>query len=379
MSIFTSPTTTLLFTNETTSISSLDELLYQLGFEIWEIVINAIILPPINLIGILLCSFSFWIFSRPSFEDPIFFYYKLLCIVNIIHLIHNIPACLFFSPFYFPMFNSYATSVFLIYYASLIGFLFHFEDVLQIAILLHKMKLFVPFVKKYFTVKPQLMSLVLFPTCLLINLPLAVSFKIAFLGDFSYTNSNGVEQTNTFYFPISSDFSQTLFGFILIGFTSIFLNQILTFHVGVTFNIFSYIKYKRYSIQRKREFEHLQMSSIHNRPTTSREIEQQRHRERTEQDIEKNMLKMSLTLCTISILSWCLIIVGSIFYFVFNSFQILLLYCLWAIQFSLLRLPCPHLFSIRLIKCLEMKREKNYLNLIKEGGGKVGWQHHKIT
>jgi len=94
-SLMTSP-----FSNQT-SMPSLDELLDQLGFGLWETVVNTFILPPINLIGIALCSFSLWIFSRPSFEDPIFFYYKLLCLVNIILLLHNIPSCIFISPFYF--------------------------------------------------------------------------------------------------------------------------------------------------------------------------------------------------------------------------------------------------------------------------------------
>jgi len=320
---FTSTTT--LMTNITSIMSnqtpSLDELLDQLGFKMWETVLNTFILSPINLIGILLCSFSLWIFSRPSFEDPIFFYYKLLCFVNIIHLIHNIPECFLFSPYYFPMMNNFATSIFKIYYGLISTILFHYEDVLQMAILLHRMKLFIPFVRKNFKAEPQLISLALFFTCLLIDLPLAFSFKINSLGDYFYTNSKDVEQTMSFYFPISSNFSQTLFGQILIGLTSFFLNYFLTLLVGVVLSIVSYIKYKRFSSQKQREFEQLQMSSINNRPTTSRELEQQRQRERAEQQIERNMFRMSFTLCTISILSRILFIMCYFCFFIFNSFS----------------------------------------------------------
>ena len=119
--------------NETT-VPSLEELLNVLGFEMWETVISTFILPPINLIGLVLCSFSLWIFSRPSFEDPIFFYYRLLCIINIIQLLHNIPFGILFSPYYFPMMNTIATSIYQIYYASVPNLIFFIAEVLQMAI-----------------------------------------------------------------------------------------------------------------------------------------------------------------------------------------------------------------------------------------------------
>ena len=129
MSNFTSTTTLLtnatsFLSNQTALIPSLDEFLEQLGFEMWETVLNTFILPPVNLIGILLFSFSLWIFSRPSFEDPIFFYYKLLCFINIINLLVNIPECILFSSQYFCMINSFATNVYKIFYSFFVTFLF---------------------------------------------------------------------------------------------------------------------------------------------------------------------------------------------------------------------------------------------------------------
>ena len=63
------------------------------------------------------------------------------------------------------------------------------------------------------------------------------------------------------------------------------------------------------------------MSSINNRPTTSRELEQQRKREAKEQQIERNMFRMSFTLCTISILSRFILMCCYIFYFIYNTFS----------------------------------------------------------
>ena len=134
-------------------------------------------------------------------------------------------------PLYFPGLNSYVTSVYKIYHSFLALLFFHFEDVLQMAILLHKMKLFSPFVKKYFSKSPQFISL------------------------------------------------------------------------------------------SQKEVEDLQMSSIHNRPTTSRELLQVNQREKIERKIEKNMLYMALTLCSMSILSRFIFMIGYVYYFLFNTFS----------------------------------------------------------
>ena len=106
------------------------------------------ILPPINLMDAVFCSFSFWIFFRSPFSGPIYFYYKLLCFKNILDLLHNIPNGVTIWPLYFPWINSYLTSVYKMYHSFFTVLFFHFEDVLTMAILFHKMKLFSPFVKK---------------------------------------------------------------------------------------------------------------------------------------------------------------------------------------------------------------------------------------
>ena len=298
---------------------SLDELLDELGFDLWGSIMNTFILPPINFIGIALCSLSLWIFSRPSFRDPIFIYYKLLCSVNIILLLHNIPGCLFFSPRYFPLINTYAKTFYQIYYIFVSVFLYHFEEVLQMGIVLQKMKFFSPFVSRHFIAKPQLISLSLFLTCFFINLPFAFSFKVASFGTYFYFNSNGVKQYSTLYLTTSSDFSTTSFGKILLGFTSFFLNFFLSLLFGIIINVLSYIKYKSFSRKRHEEFEQLQMSSINYLPTITREMEQLRERARIEHRIERNMLYMALTLCTISIVSRLIFMACFVYFFIFYS------------------------------------------------------------
>jgi hypothetical protein len=175
--------------------------------------------------------------------------------------------------------------------------------------------------KKRFRASPKFISLAFFLTCLLIDFPLYFGSKYTSFKQFFYIDSNGVKQTGTLVFSKSTDFSQTLFGQILLGFTSFFLNFFLSLLVGIILNISAYIKYKSYVIKKKREVEQLQMSSINNRPTTAREMIQMRQREKTERKIERNMFYMALTISSISFLSRFLSMACYLYFFVFSSFS----------------------------------------------------------
>jgi hypothetical protein len=194
-------------------------LLAKLDFHTSRTLIITFILPAINLIGAVFCSSSLWIFFRAAFSDPIYFYYRLLCFINILNSLHNIPYGVSIWPLYFPWINSYIITVFKIYHLFISVLFFHFEDVLRMAILLHKMKFFSPFVKKHFSKSPRFISFSLFLTCLFINVPFIFGFEVGSRGDYFYVDSNGVKRTATFYYLISSEFSRTFFGKILLGFS----------------------------------------------------------------------------------------------------------------------------------------------------------------
>jgi hypothetical protein len=166
------------------SVPSLDQLLNSLGYDLSKTIIASFVVPSISLLGICLCSLSAWIFFHKNFKDPVFFYYRLLCIVYIIHLVHNIPFGIFFIPRYFPNINTYYTSFFFIYFNFVSGLFFHFEETLQMAILLTRMKIYNSFVKKHFSSKPWVISLAFFLTCLFINIFNLFSLKPKSFGTF---------------------------------------------------------------------------------------------------------------------------------------------------------------------------------------------------
>jgi len=158
-------------------IPSFDELLATLGFSQWLTVASSFVLPSISLIGIILCSLSAYIFFQRKFVDPVFFYYRLLCLINVLHLTLGIPYGLVLTPRYFPEVNTYLSSIYNIFYGVATVILFHFEDTVQMDILLTRMKIFSPYVNRHFTLKPKFVSLIFFLVCLGINLPFFLRLK----------------------------------------------------------------------------------------------------------------------------------------------------------------------------------------------------------
>ncbi len=124
------------------TIPSLNELLYATGFYPYKEVLTTFVLPVVNVLGAVFCVSSLFIFCREKFAHPSFFYYRLLCLVYIIHLAHNIPRGILYSPRYFPNINTYLNSWYQVYYSCVSALLFNFEDLLQIGILLDRMTIF---------------------------------------------------------------------------------------------------------------------------------------------------------------------------------------------------------------------------------------------
>jgi hypothetical protein len=314
-------------TKTMTMTKSLDELLDALGFDTFKIVMSTFVMSLINILGTLFCSLSAWIFFHRRFHHPIFFYYRLLCIVYIFHLVSNIPRGVFFSPRYFPNMNTYPNAWYQVVYAGCSATLFHFEETLQIGILMTKIKLFSSFVTHNFSASPQSVSVSFFLICFCINLPYAVlAFKVSSLGTYFYYDSNGSMQNTTLFFIVSSDFSTTPFGRGLLTFTSIFANLFLSLVVGVVLNIVSVYLYKSYLKQRRIRDEAFRVAWVFNQTGTSAELvvssalptPELTLKERNERKTERNMFFMALTLSSISVLSRVIFVVSYVYFFFFS-------------------------------------------------------------
>ena len=297
-------------------------------------VTTTFVLPFINFLGVVGCSLSLWIFLRKKFVDSVFFYYRLLCAINTVYLLHNIPACVFFSPRYFPNANTWSIAAFKIYYACITNLLFHFGDVLQMAILLARMKIYSPFVKKHFKATPRQISLALFLTCVLINIPLVFAFKVVSYGDFYYYNNTSFNQqkNSTLYYYGASEFNESKLGKILLGFLGLFVNLFGSLVAGVTLNIVSYLEYKRYVKERELKDEEIKIrsmtlsepftnSGVRNIVEQQKQLKKLTQKELNELKAEKNMFHMIITLSLISIVSRVILIIGNLYALFFKSFS----------------------------------------------------------
>jgi hypothetical protein len=301
---------------------TLDEFLDTLGFSKWITITTSFVLPIVNVIGLVLCSLSLWIFSQSRFKNPTFFYYRLLTIVYILSLFHNIPAGLLFSPRYYnrnQSMNTYATSIFHIYNGCMSNFLFHYGDALQVGILLTRMRLFSPLLSIYFTASPKYISLAFFFICLLIDFPLVFTFKVGSLGKYYYEDSSGTKRYETFYFMVNSDFAMSPFGQIFGFVTSFCLNTLFSLIVGIVLNVISFAQYKFHLNKRREQTEAINMRLIEivNVAKIANNLNDQlSEKDKNARDAEKNMLYMVLSLCSISIVTG-LVIICSIPYFLF--------------------------------------------------------------
>ena len=303
--------------NSTSNLSenirfSLDNLLNVLGFQFWEEMVNQFVLPVVNLIGLASCSLSAYVFSKRSqFKDSIFVYYRVLTFTYILILTLNIPSGICFSPRFFPSMSSYLCAIYFVIYDALNIFLFHYCSVLETCILLTRMKIFSPFVKKHFSISPQACSFIFLILCLLIDL---VFFFIATAGPKGQYEQKyaGSVQKKTFYYYVDSQFAKTNIG-KLTSTLAYVLNVILSLIVGIILNVVSIIKYKSYlkkkeTIKRSRA---MARSSFY--PTSK--LSQKENRG------ENFMFFMAFTLCTVSIISKITITIGFACFFFFYSFS----------------------------------------------------------
>ena len=97
---------------------TLNELLDSLGFDAWKTLTASFVLFSFNLMGVVFSSVSFWIFTRRQFRrETVFFYYRLLSLVFLLHSLHSLPLAICYSPRYFKeitQLNTRHSSIYLI-------------------------------------------------------------------------------------------------------------------------------------------------------------------------------------------------------------------------------------------------------------------------
>jgi len=334
--------------NNTMPNLTLNELLDSLGFDKWKTITASYILFSFNIMGVAFSSFSLCIFSRHQFRrESVFFYYRLLSLVFLFHSIHNLPLVICYSPRYFQSItrlNTLRSSMYLIVNNLVSNFLFHYEEMLQIAILLTRMKIFSPFVRKHFKSSPQLISFIFFLVSCIINFPTLFSQEIVSLDQFYYIDTkNETKHFATFYYYGNSKFSRTPLGQLTSLVGSLLLNFMFSLFAGLILNIISFVQYKLYLLKRQQPpapsaAVPSRHKSLDDENPTSKTINVYlRQKETNERAAEKNMFYMILTLCSVCVLTRLFIMFAFVLFFFYNTFANTLsmsLFCCFVYTFS---------------------------------------------
>jgi hypothetical protein len=300
-------------TNNDTSIYPLDELLDSLGFLPIDIYIYQIIIPIIGSLSILLSLISIWILYDKKFSASTYDYFRIITLSHIIQLAFAIPYGVCFTPKYFPKMDSYSCAIVQSAYIPYSLFTSHFDAILEIAILFERIKIMNPFVKKHFTITPQKMILITFISCLLFNSFYGIVYFPFYGGDFYYSDRNGTQRVNSFWFVSPSELAESSIGVIaLIVFYVI--RDVLTLITTITLNIISMYEMSHYFKTRSIKFRHtLEVHSI-SRHTVNNSTYTATIQNKTQASTEKNHIKLVLTMCLISILTRSVMIVCDVYY-----------------------------------------------------------------
>jgi len=284
-----------------TSIYPLDELLDSLGFLPINIYIYQIIIPIIASFGLITCLLSIWILYDKKFSASTYDYFRIITLSHIIQLAFAIPYGICFTPKYFPKMDSYSCAIVQSAYIPYSNFTSHFDAILEIAVLFERIKIMNPFVKKHFTITPRKMILITFISCLSFNSIYGLVYVPFNGGDFFYSDRNGTQGVNSFWFVSTSELADSPIGTItlLVAFS---IRDILTFVITIVLNLVSLFEMKEYFKTRRAKFKlslEIQSTTIQKTNNSTSNVTTQNQRQN---NAEKNHIKLVLSMCLISII-----------------------------------------------------------------------------
>ena len=196
----------------------------------------------ITTIGSILNIFCVIIYFKKEFNLPMFFYFKVLSICNLIQNLTGIPYCICSS---YRIIIEEMERTCATYVTAFIAFgslLTYYESVLEIAILLDRLKTFNKTVKKYLKLTPQKFSLILFVICLLINIFYMLVYTPEEFVWYNYKADGTLEKKNV-WLPLPSNFASSNIGRIFTIITYI-VREFFTiiFTLGLSLFLLNYMR-----------------------------------------------------------------------------------------------------------------------------------------
>ena len=285
---------------------TIDQVLDINGFIPFDVIAYQFGMPLLGATGIILCTINALIFLKKAFKAPVDDYFKLINLMNLCVSVMCVPYGFCFSPKYFLDMDSYKCAIVQSVYIPIAMLMFHYTGILEIAILLERMKIFSMVVKTKFTLSPKKVSFLAFLPCVVIDGFFAFVFVPFSGGDFYYFASDGRTKRNTFYIVGTTEFANSYEGRVLL-IADYAVRDLFTMITSVTLNVVSIIQMRVY-FQKKAAQLQLISNGVFNK-STKKELKLRR--------TEKNHLLMVITLCSIEIVSR-IFLMACFIYFLFR-------------------------------------------------------------
>ncbi len=302
-------------TNENFTIG---ELLEYLEYKKFDITIYQFVIPVIGFIGFILCFINVWIYFKSQFNSRTYQYYRFMNIIYVIGMLFSIPYGFCFTPAYFPNMNSYKCAILQSVYIPYTSYTFHIVGIVEMSILLERMKIFSSLVRKHFIIAPINMCLISIVVCLCIDGFSAFVYLPVYGGDYYYIDEKGTLNVNSFYYVDSSELARSFYGSIILNAIYV-MRDMFTMISTVTLNIVSLIQMKQYYKNKIHSFKPniIIMNGIRLQLNKNLNISDQNEKTRIS---ERNHLKMVIILCLISIIVRSVSITCEILYLYYPNY-----------------------------------------------------------
>jgi hypothetical protein len=165
----------------------------------------------------------------------------------------------------------------------------HFSGVIECIILVDRLKNFMPFVKRVFTVSPKKTTVIFFFICLIIDFAPIFQYS-AYDFDYNYYDNKGDIQTYKVYILIASEIASSYIG-SSIQITSFVIRDGVTLAISIVLNIICFIKMKRQMARKE-----VLTNETSNRVGVTSSSQVTDIKKEREKAFQKNMYQMTITL-----------------------------------------------------------------------------------
>lgn len=251
----------------------------------------------ICFIGSILNLICIWIFFNNGFTQPIYTYYKILSINSFVHEFFGIWFSLCLSPRYIPFEYSYQSTYYQSVFIPFHMFLHYYSGLIELTILLDRIKLFVKRVKRLFKLEPSTVLKLLFLISIILSIPGIFINQIKLNIWYSHENEPTLKEYKIYILGLN-ELTETTIGFIFILFTSFLFNALILL-ITIVLNLILVYLIRKYSRRMT------DIGGILPSPTDN-QLNINKRREK----LNKRASLMAIMLTSISIVSRIMIVVG---------------------------------------------------------------------